>query len=449
MAEPPRTQLFAGTTMPRNLAQAARDFYDKAVREQILNEYRTYLRGEEYEKKFLQEYCLEWDNWRENEPGLPDEMYAAHLFYIKHFADEDIGGDRVFKFPVGGKDVYAVRTTTDGDDTWVELYDGRGKFLAAARTHLDIVAWGTRDWLRAQVAQTGEYPPELRDAFSRSLWGQPLEGFHCLATRRHKCSASPPGRCIEPAGHLQADNSQHRCSRCGFTWGGQPRPTPEPPPPEPEVVPWVVRVYEREYSSGSFVYTLKDTPITLVTKKGKRTIPVADVRQINFAPRDPDTGAIKSRRFDTVRTAKAKLTGTLEGDALHTHNPLASSQNLWFADMKKLVAMAKKQARDYFTFGAPDTLLPEGGGYGLRKRYRVVGSTEGQVLGTDLYAVNSTFAAAAVHAGRVRPGKKGVVEVEIVRSPARFKGSTRNGVTSESAGESSTGAFRFLDPEND
>jgi hypothetical protein len=209
-----------------------------------------------------------------------------------------------------------------------------------------------------------------------------------------------------------------------------------------------VKVYSREYSGG-FVYTLKDTPITLITKKGKRTIPVADVRQITFALRDPDTGAIKGRRFDVVRTARSRLTGTLEGDAVHTHNPETFSQNLRFTGMKKLVAMTKQQARDYFTFGAPETLLPEGGCYGRRKRYRVVGSTEGQVFGTDLYAVHSTFAAAAVHAGRVRPGKKSVVEVEIVPSPARFKGSTRNGVTSASAGESPAGAFRFLEPEQD
>jgi hypothetical protein len=435
--------------MPRNLAQAARDYYEKAVREQVLNEYRAYLAGEEYEKKFLQEYRLQWENWRENEPGLPDEVYAAYLFYVKHFNDEDIGGDAVFQFPVTGRDVYAVRTTTDGDDTWVELYDARGKFLAAARTELDVVAWGDRDWLRAQVAHTAEYPPELRAIQGQSIWGQPLEGFHCMATRKHKCNASPPGRCIERAGHLQAENSPHRCSRCGFTWGGQPRPAPAPPPPEPEVVPWVVRVYSREYTSGSFVYTLKDTPITLITKKGKRTIPVADVRQITFALRDPDTGAIKGRRFDTVRTARARLTGTLEGDALHTHNPLMPSQNLWFAEMKKLVAMTKKQARDYFTFDAPDTLFLEGGCYGRRKRFRVVGSTEGQVFGMDLYAVNSSLAAAAVHAGLARPGKRAVVEVEILASPAHFKGSTRNGVTSEPADQFALGAFRFVEPEQD
>jgi hypothetical protein len=114
-----------------------------------------------------------------------------------------------------------------------------------------------------------------------------------------------------------------------------------------------------------------------------------------------------------------------------------------------LLPLTKKQARDYFTFEAPDTLLPEGGGYGRRKRYRVIGSGKGRVYGTDVYAVNSSLAAAAVHAGRVRAGKKGVVEVEIVPSPTRFEGSTSNGITSESADEFPMGAFRFLEPEHD
>jgi hypothetical protein len=434
--------------MARNLAQAARDYYEKAVREQVLNTYRAFLKNEEYQTDFLQGHRLQWANWRENQPGLPEEVYAAHLFYVKHFTDEDIGGDRVFRFPVAGKDVYAVRTTTDGDDTWVELYDGKGKFLAAARTHLDVVAWGSRDWLRAQVAQTSSYPPELQGAFERSLWGQPLAGFHCMQTRAHECTASRPGRCIEPAGHLRAANSPHRCSRCGFTWGGKPRPAPTPPPPEPEVVPWVVKIYFRD-RGGGVVYTLKDTPIALVTRDGRQSIPVADVQQIDFARRDPDSGAINGRRSDVVHVAGEKLAGTLEGDGLHTHHPLADSQTFPFAKLKKLVALTRKQAREYFTFGAPETLLPEGGSYGQRKRYRVIGSTEGQVFGTDLYAVNSRFAAAAVHAGRVQAGKKGVVEVEIVRSPSRFKGSARNGVTSESAGEFPMGAFHFLEPEDD
>jgi hypothetical protein len=434
--------------MPRNFAQAARDFYEKAVREQVLNKYRAYLKDEEYEKDFLQEYRLSWPKWRENEPGLPDEVYAAHLFYVKHFTDQDIGGDKVFRFRVNRKVVYAVRTTTDGDDTWVELYDVKGKFLAAARTHLDVVAWGTRDWLRAQVANTGEYPPELKGAFQQSLWGQPLEGFHCIETRRHKCNASPPGCCIEPAGHLQADNSPHRCSRCGFTWGGKPQPVLAPAPPEREVVPWVVKAYFRE-DRGGFVYSMNDAPITLVTKNGRQSIPVADVLQINFAKRDGSTGSIQGRGSDVVHTARAKFTGTLEGDCLETYCPGMSPQRFEFAGMKKLVALTKKQVREYYTFGAPETLVSEGNSIGRKKRYRLTGSTEGQVYGAGLYHLTSTFAAAAVHAGRVRAGKKGVVEVEFVPSPALFKGSTRNGVTSEPAGESPMGAYRFLKPKDD
>jgi hypothetical protein len=433
--------------MSRNLAQAARDYYETAIREDVLNRYRAHLQNEDYGRDFLQDYRLKWARWRENEPGLPDEIYAAHQFYIKHFTDEDIGSDRVFKFPVQGKDVYAVRTRTDGDDTWVELYDGKGKFLAAARTHLDVVAWGTRDWLRAQTAQTADYPPELKDAYSRSLWGQPLEGFHCMETQEHACSTSPSGRCIEPAGHIQADNRTHRCSSCGFTWGGQPRPEPPPSPPEPEVTPWVVKLTVRGDSPE--IYVLKDSSITLVTEDGPRTIAVADVRQIDFAKRDPDTGAIKGHKSDVVHRAQGELTGTLEGDGLHTHYPGQTSRRYRFAELKKLIAMTKEQIRKYFTFGDPGTLIPEHGEYGRKRRYRIAGTAEGPVYGTDVYSLESTVAAAAVHAGLVQVRKKADVVVEIIPSPAHFEGSTRNGVTSESAGEYSGGAFRFLDPEAD
>jgi hypothetical protein len=434
--------------MPRNLAQAAREFYESAVKEDILTRYRAHLNNEEFQNELLQEYQLRWKKWRENQPGLPDEVYAAHLFYVQHFTDQDIGSDRVFKFPVNGKDVYAVRTRTDGDDTWIELYDCKGKFLAAARTHLDVVAWGDRDWLRAQVAQTGEYPPELEGAFSRSLWGQPLEGFHCRETRKHACTASPAGCCIERAGHLQADHSPHRCSQCGFTWGGQPRPPAPPPPPKREVVPWVVRIYFRT-ERGSYVYSMNDLPITLVTEDGTETIPVTDIQQIDFAPRNPDTGAIKGRRADVIHIAEGKRSGTLQGGPLLTYYPGAAEQKFWFTNMKKLIALTRQQARDYFTFGDPGTLITESRNFGIKRRHRLVGSDEGPVFGTDLYALNSSLATAAVHAGRVAVGKKGIVEVEIIPSPKRFKGSTRNGITSESAAEYSSGAFRFVDPEED
>src|SRR5262249_4162083 len=119
--------------MSRNLAPAARDYFEQALREHYLARYRAYLRDEEHDQGFLEDHMLRWEKWRENQLGLPEEVYAAHLFYVQHFTDADIGSDRVFKVTVGGKDVYAVRTTTDGDDSYLELYDAGGALLGAAR----------------------------------------------------------------------------------------------------------------------------------------------------------------------------------------------------------------------------------------------------------------------------------------------------------------------------
>jgi hypothetical protein len=59
----------------------------------------------------------------------------------------------------------------------------------------------------------------------------------------------------------------------------------------------------------------------------------------------------------------------------------------------------------------------------------VVGRTDGSVWGTDVYTADSRLAVAAVHAGVVREGERGLVRVVIVDGADRtFTGSERNGV---------------------
>jgi hypothetical protein len=57
------------------------------------------------------------------------------------------------------------------------------------------------------------------------------------------------------------------------------------------------------------------------------------------------------------------------------------------------------------------------------------------VRGTDLYTDDSSIAAAAVHAGVLRPGEKGYVRVTIVPGQAGYAGSERNGLRSADAAE--------------
>jgi hypothetical protein len=59
----------------------------------------------------------------------------------------------------------------------------------------------------------------------------------------------------------------------------------------------------------------------------------------------------------------------------------------------------------------------------------------GHVWGTDIYSDDSSVAAAAVHAGLLRSGEKGLVRVILMPGQASYSGSERHGVKSESFGQ--------------
>ncbi|MFO0879237.1 MAG: LCCL domain-containing protein [Gemmataceae bacterium] len=64
--------------------------------------------------------------------------------------------------------------------------------------------------------------------------------------------------------------------------------------------------------------------------------------------------------------------------------------------------------------------------------FEVTGSADGVVWGTDIYTGDSTLAVAAVHAGLLAVGERGVVRVTLVDTlNVTFTGSERNGVWSE------------------
>ena len=63
--------------------------------------------------------------------------------------------------------------------------------------------------------------------------------------------------------------------------------------------------------------------------------------------------------------------------------------------------------------------------------FEVVGRTDGSVWGTDTYTADSRLATAAVHAGALREGERGLVRVTLVDAEGMaYEGSMRHGVTS-------------------
>jgi serine/threonine protein kinase len=73
--------------------------------------------------------------------------------------------------------------------------------------------------------------------------------------------------------------------------------------------------------------------------------------------------------------------------------------------------------------------------------FQVTGSTTGFVWGTGVYSDDSNLPTAAVHAGVLQAGQKGVVKVSILPGQNAYQGSTRNGVTSANYGNW-IGSFR-------
>lgn len=66
--------------------------------------------------------------------------------------------------------------------------------------------------------------------------------------------------------------------------------------------------------------------------------------------------------------------------------------------------------------------------------FSVTGQIGGTVYGTGTYTTDSALATAAVHAGVLKNGETGAVQVTIVESPSQFAGTTANGITSNGWG---------------
>lgn len=79
----------------------------------------------------------------------------------------------------------------------------------------------------------------------------------------------------------------------------------------------------------------------------------------------------------------------------------------------------------------PGTLHAFRGKIGKTIKFELTGSSKGTVWGTDIYTDDSELATAAVHAGILKDGEKGVVMVTILEGKNRYKSTLQHGVTSK------------------
>ncbi|HZZ77282.1 MAG TPA: LCCL domain-containing protein [Gemmataceae bacterium] len=432
--------------------------------------------------------------------ALPTAAREAYEFYHKHFTEEDIGSVRNYRVPVDGVITYAVRTTTDGDDGYLEVFDELGETLGTGRTYIDCVAWGSRDWLRDQVANYGEFPPEMREAMKECCWGKPLP-WDCKVACWQCQALGQVGVCMCKAGHRQESGDLHRCNN-GHEW--------DDTPPDPRIFArpkFTLRLRDGRAMEG----TLTDYKMTFQTRLGPITVFAADLKKIEFAPVNShdDTSrlglAIHRLGSDSAEeraNAEAELlelgprafsalvgVAHLGNDDLHQRARalaarIAKDAPAEFLSLRKKHRVTTTDAvfsamlpADTFDFHLitsagyesapladvhmltqlPGTAVevprPDPGwlarGYadwfGARLTFVVTGVSDAGVFGTRIYTLDSSLAAAAVHAGLVQVGETKVVRVEIIPSPARFAGSAQHGVESLDWEEPAIGAFRFIE----
>ena len=122
---------------------------------------------------------------------------------------------------------------------------------------------------------------------------------------------------------------------------------------------------------------------------------------------------LEPRDNDVVYTDDSRITGKLTAQALHVNTSQFGDQSLRLADMRSLrsgMGSVADDAQNWPT--APANLMTYQQQYGKEMTFTLTGytSTGGQppsIWGTDVYTLDSHLAAAAVHAGIVKPGETG------------------------------------------
>jgi LCCL domain len=104
----------------------------------------------------------------------------------------------------------------------------------------------------------------------------------------------------------------------------------------------------------------------------------------------------------------------------------------YFDRRGKLLARKIRKLLDggFLAADAPPNMVELGDDIGATFYFRVCGSADEPVWGTDIYAGDSALATAAVHAGLVKPGETAIIKVTVVPPLTQYQGSEQNGITS-------------------
>jgi LCCL domain len=161
-------------------------------------------------------------------------------------------------------------------------------------------------------------------------------------------------------------------------------------------------------------------------------------------------GQLEPRENDVVYTEDSKITGKLTAQVLRVNTSQFGDQTLKLADMRSLRSAAGVVAEELQNSpAAPATLMAYQQQFGKEMTFTVTGYVPGggqqaTLWGSDVYTLDSSLAAAAVHAGAVKPGEVAAVRIRILQSPPQYMSSSRNGVNSTAYASFPAGAFEFV-----
>jgi hypothetical protein len=158
---------------------------------------------------------------------------------------------------------------------------------------------------------------------------------------------------------------------------------------------------------------------------------------------------LEARDWDVVHTEDSKITGRLSAVTLRVYTFQFGEQQVKVADIRSIRSASGIAAEEVASAApAPANMSGFQNQFGKEMTYTVTGAQPGTqgtgIWGTDIYTLDSSVAAAAVHAGLLQPGQTAVLRVRIVPSPPQFVGSQRNGMGSSGYGNYPAGGFEFV-----
>ncbi|MBI3505139.1 MAG: hypothetical protein HY059_09875 [Proteobacteria bacterium] len=137
---------------------------------------------------------------------------------------------------------------------------------------------------------------------------------------------------------------------------------------------------------------------------------------------DKQAGEIRGKaeqKIDQLRTDAARRLAPLQ--ARYTRE----------AKLDEAVAIRDLARRVNGVIANPGRVYLTENDIGRTFRVEIVGETRGIVWGSDVYTTDSDLAPAAVHAGLLKTGEKGVITVSVLPGQDSYKGETRNDVSSQ------------------